>query len=332
MTDRFIFYRKKEEGFHKFRHDLPEESKQGEQKLRAIICPKRFKYYMDKGFELIKKTALIAFGNFLVAFAVVFFVLPNNILTGGTASLAIALNPIFHVNNVLMINILSVSLFFAGWLILGRAFAVRSALSTFVYPMFLSLLSLLDTSVFSSIDPFRASLYAGLIMGAGLGLVFKANASTGGMDIPALIIHKYCGIPINRCVLIVDSLTILFGVSIYGINSLLIGLISVLASSFAINWMSTLGSTAAKNVMIISDKYQEIQEYLLNNTRRGVTIMDARGAWTNQSHPVLMCVVTSRQFPQMEMEINELDPKAFIIVTDVHEVRGSGFTYEDGTI
>ena len=211
---------------------------------------------MEKGLEISKRIAAICAGNLMVAFAVVFFVLPNNILTGGTASLAIALHPFLHIDNVLMINILSVSLFFVGWVALGNGFALRSALSTFIYPFFLSVLSMMDTKAFAHVDPFVASLYAGLIMGAGLGIVFKVNASTGGMDVPAMILHKYFGLPLNRCVMAIDSLTILFGVSVYGINALLIGLISVFASSFAINWTSTLGSMAAKNVMIISEKSQ----------------------------------------------------------------------------
>lgn len=272
-----------------------------------------------------KNTILILTGNLLVAFAVSFFILPGNILSGGTATLAMALSSFIPVSQVSLINILTISLFLLGWAVLGQRFAMRSLLSSICYPLFISAFSHLDTSAFSHVEPMLSALYAGAIMGAGLGLVFRAGASTGGMDVPALILHRYLHVPLNMSVMIVDTLTILFGMYIYGLNSFLIGLLSIFASSYAINWMSTAGSNAAKNVMIISDRWQEIRDYLLEKEDRGVTIVPATGAWTNQQRPVLMCVVPARRYSQLEDRINEMDPTAFIVVTDVHEVRGRGF-------
>lgn len=276
--------------------------------------------------QLIRNVLFILAGNLLVALSVSFFILPGNILAGGTATLAMALSKFIPISTVTLINILTIALFFLGWLCLGNKFAAGSILSSVCYPVFLSALSSLDTEPFADTDPLLLSLYSGLIMGAGLGLVFRAGASTGGMDVPALILHRYLHVKLDQAVLIVDFLTIMFGLYVYGLNAFLVGVLSVFASSYAINWMSTAGSQPAKNVMIISDKWDEIRAFILDKMDRGVTILSARGGWTSQDRPVLMCVILSKRYSVLEDKVNEIDPEAFIIVTDVHEVRGQGFT------
>lgn len=282
--------------------------------------------------SLVRKYLTIALGNLLLAFSVSFFVLPNNIISGGVASVALILSTLIPISEVALISILNVLLFIVGAVFLGKRFAMNSLVSTILYPLFVSMFSSLDTAPFASINPLLASLYSGLLCGLGLGLVFREHASTGGMDIPALIIHKYTRLPQGTSVMIVDSLTILAGLWIYGLNTILTGLIAVFASSWAINRTQTLGAQSAKNVMIISEKWQEIDQFLLEDVSRGVMILDGQGAWSRQPKKVLMCVVSNREYARIESTVGKIDPKAFIIVTDVHEVRGSGFTYKDGTI
>ena len=271
----------------------------------------------------------IIIGNLLVAFASVFFILPGNILSGGVTTVSILLNHFIPISRVALIFILNVSLFIIGAIFLGKSFAISSILSTILYPLFVSLLSMLDTAPFGKIDPILSALYAGLITGSGLGLVFRVNASTGGMDIPALLLHKYAGIPTSRAVMFVDALTILSGLWVYGVSSILTGLVAVMASSFAINYISTYGGEEAQNVMIISEKWPEIEDTLLHQFDRGVTLLDGRGAWSNESRPVLMCVVRKREYGRILREVAKIDPKAFIIANSVHEVRGQGFTIYD---
>ncbi|WP_323089711.1 YitT family protein [Allobaculum sp. JKK-2023] len=274
----------------------------------------------------------ILLGNFLVAIGTVFFILPEDILNGGVTTVAILLRGLFGWNEVLVIYIANIGLFFLGWACLGKKFAATIALSTFIYPFLVSLLSPLDTAPFANIDPILSALYSGIITGAGLGLVFRVNASTGGMDIPALLMHKYLHIPTGQCVMIVDSITILSGLPVFGLNSVLIGLISVMSMTFMINQLQTLGSESAMSVMIISEKWPEIQDYLLEDISRGVTILQGEGAWSKQSRPVLMCVINTRQYAKVQREVGLIDPKAFLIANNVHEVRGAGFTYKDGDL
>ena len=272
---------------------------------------------------------MIILGNFVVACSVSFFILPNNILTGGVAGVAVALHPVLPIDIVLMIDALTIGLFILGALLLGKQFAMKSVISTIVYPIFVTGLSQVaamfpkDTFV---MPPYVATIYAGVIVGVGLGLVFRVNSSTGGMDILALILHKYFKIPEGTSVMIVDGLTVLLGVVTHGLTPALIGIMSVFVCGVAIDKTVMLGMQSAKNVMIISTEWKQIRRILLETVDRGVTILDGSGGYTQAPKPVLMCVIKQKQYPLLESSVLAIDPKAFIIVNDVHQVHGAGFT------
>ena len=274
----------------------------------------------------------ILLGNFLVACGTTFFILPNNILNGGTAGVAVALQPLFHIDTVWMTNALTVGLYGVGVIFLGKRFAMRSLISTICYPVFILLLNqyvnTLPRSTFI-MPAYLASIYSGLLLGVGLGLVFRVDASTGGMDVPALILHKYTQLSSGDAVMVVDIATVALGIYTYGLEPALIGILSVYISGVAINRTMTLRSQAAKNVMIISDSWQVIKEVLLNEVDRGVTILEGHGGYTGNSRPVLMCVINQKQYPKLEQAVLHKDPHAFIIVNDVQEVKGYGFSYEE---
>ena len=274
----------------------------------------------------------ILLGNFLVACGTTFFILPNNILNGGTAGVAVALQPLFHIDTVWMTNALTVGLYGVGVIFLGKRFAMRSLISTICYPVFILLLNqyvnTLPRATFI-MPAYLSSIYSGLLLGVGLGLVFRVDASTGGMDVPALILHKYTQLSSGDAVMIVDIATVALGIYTYGLVPALIGILSVYISGVAINRTMTLRSQAAKNVMIISDSWQVIKEVLLNEVDRGVTILEGHGGYTGNSRPVLMCVINQKQYPKLEQAVLHKDPHAFIIVNDVQEVKGYGFSYEE---
>lgn len=280
----------------------------------------------------VKDVLVVLLGNFMVAVSVAFFVLPNNTLTGGVAGVAVSLKPLLpFVPSVWLINILMIGLYVVGAIFLGKAFALKSLISTFSYSFFVSLLTYV-TTLFPKgtfvMQPMLASIYCGLISGIGLGLCFRVNASTGGMDIPALLIHKYTHISSGNSVMIIDALTVLLGMSTYGVEPALIGVLSVFTSGFAIDKTILIGSSTAINCMVISDKWFDIKNHVLNNMERGVTILEGKGGYTNESKPVLMIVIPQKMYSNLEHEIMQLDPRAFIIVNSVHEVDGEGFTYE----
>lgn len=283
--------------------------------------------------ETLRDLAWILAGNITLAIGVAWFILPNNVLTGGLAGVAIALEPLIHVTPEIVINVLTVVLFVAGSFILGKKFAMKTILSTICYPLFLSLLSFLaahyipaDTFI---MDKYLVTIYGGALMGIGVGCVFRTGASTGGMDIPPLIINKYTHIPLPSLVLIIDALTVLLGAAVYGLQAALTGILSVWVSSFMINKTMLIGGHDAKNVMIISEKYKEIMNKVHERLERGTTILEANGGYSNERKPVLMVVVTKKQLPELQHMISHIDAEAFVIVTDTNEVQGLGFTYEE---
>lgn len=279
--------------------------------------------------ESMKDILLVVLGNIILAAGVSFFIVPNNILSGGVAGIAVAIAPVINISTTMIINGLTFILFIGGILVLGKNFAIKTLLSTILYPTFVSVFSVMSETVHITSDPMIASIYGGILVGAGVGLVFKTGASTGGTDIPPLIAHKYTHIPLATLVLITDGLTVMLGLSIYGIEPALIGLISVWTSSYMVNKMLMLGLAEAKSLMIISEKYEEILSQISTQVDRGATVINAEGGYKRDNRPVLMVVILKKQFPLVNRIITSIDPGAFVIVHDVNEVQGEGFTFHE---
>ena len=243
--------------------------------------------------ETIKDMLLVIMGNLLLAVGVTVFILPNDVLTGGVTGIAVALQPLIHVEPTIMINVLTIALFFVGLLFLGKRFALKTLASTIFYPVLISLLSWIIAAYFPKdyfvMDRYLATIY-------------------GGMT---------------------DALTVMLGVATYGFQAALIGILSVFISSISIDKMLTLGAIKSKNCMIISERYEEMLAYIHQELYRGTTILSGHGGYTHENRPVIMVVVSKKQYPLLEHEVLKVDPNAFIIVTDTDEVHGLGFTYED---
>ena len=277
--------------------------------------------------EKIIDFTLVIFGSFLLALASAFFVVPHDVVTGGVAGVAIIITKVTGFNTEMLISILVVSLFLIGWVFLGKDFAIKTVTSSIAYPIFNSVLSQVD--LFIDVDPLVASIYTGVLLGAGVGIVFRTGASTGGMDVPPLIIHKYMHIPLHTLVLIVDALTVLAGVVVFGIEKVLVGLISVYVSAVVIDKMMMLGGQQSKAIYIISKHYELIMSEIHEKLERGSTIMTATGGYTKEERPVIYVVISQKQYPELNRLVAHIDPQAFVVVSDATEVHGLGFTYDD---
>lgn len=283
--------------------------------------------------EFIKELSWLLAGNISLAAGVAWFILPNNVLTGGLAGVAIALQKLIPLSPEMMINIGTVGLFIVGVCILGKKFAMKTIVSTICYPLLLSAFSWIATHYVASdtfiMDKYLATIYGGALMGIGVGCVFRTGASTGGMDIPPLVINKYTRIPLPTLVLIVDALTVMLGAMTYGLQAALTGILSVWVSSFMINKTMLIGGHDAKNVMIISQKHSQIMAKIHDTLERGTTIINATGGYSKEKKPVIMAVVVNKQLPQLQKMVSHIDPEAFVIVMNANEVQGLGFTYEE---
>lgn len=284
---------------------------------------------MSKGMkENLISILMVVAGNFVIAAGVALFIFPLNILSGGVAGIAVAIEPIFHLDKTLVVNILTIGLYVVGAFTLGKKFALKTMISTIIYPFFITSMTTLLNDIVITTNPLLGSLYGGICIGIGIGLVYRVGGSTGGMDIPPLVINKYTGIPLPRLVMCVDGLTVILGASTYGIEAAMIGLISVWICGQMIDKVITLGGHDAKQIMIITEKREEMIKEIFKEIDRGVTILHAHGGYTNTEKPVIMIVVYKKQFATLNHIISMIDPEAFVVVSDVNEVQGEGFTYQ----
>ena len=266
----------------------------------------------------------VVVGTFILAIAVETFIIPYRILSGGVAGIAVALQPLLHVSATLIANSVLIILLIIGGFILGKEFLKNTVLSCIAYPIFTSIL---NGRVNVVVDPILASFYGGLVAGAGIGIVLKTGASTGGMDIPPLIINKLTGIKLSTLVLITDFLTVLLGLFVYDLSAVLLGLVSVFMSSVAISKVLTINGTVSKAVQIISVKYEDILKEIDVQLERGATLLQGYGSYTGEEKRIILCVVSERQYGTLIEIVKEIDPSAFIITTDATDMHGEGFTY-----
>lgn len=273
--------------------------------------------------ENVKNWALLFLGNFILVFGVVTFILPNQVLSGGVAGVAIAISPFVNIDPPVLINIILVVTFILGFIFLGKDFAVKTVASTILYPIYMSFLLRLNLQL--EIDPLMASLYGGLVTGIGLGITFRTGASTGGMDIPPLILQKYTGIKVAMWMILIDGLTVLLGAQNYGWNAVLMGLLSVFAATFAVDKMQLISGDGAKQVLIITNQKAKVLQYIHDNLDRGSTLIPAQGGYTGEARDMIMTILVREQYVQLETKVKEFDEEAFLIVSDVTEVHGKGF-------
>lgn len=281
--------------------------------------------------KLITDILMILLGNACIAAAVAFFVIPNKLLVGGTAGIAVAVNAFWPIPEEMVIKTLIYVLFIAGALVLGKGFFFKTITSTVVYPVLLTVAGKLYEWIpkeYIMMDTLTSIICSGVLVGLGVGLVYRRNASTGGMDIIPLIINKYTGIPLHILLFIVDGLTVLLGVIAYGLQASVYGVISVVLCSFTINKTILFGAKETKQVQIISQKSEEILTRILEDLDRGCTIVESRGGYTNERRDMLMVVVPINQYQTLINVVHSIDASAFVIVSDIHEIRGRGFTIQ----
>lgn len=281
--------------------------------------------------KLLIDILVILLGNACIAVAVAFFVIPNKLLVGGTAGIAVAINAFWAIPEEIVINVLIYTLFIAGALVLGKAFFLKTITSTIVYPVLLTLAGDLYEVIpkeYIAMDTLTSIICAGILVGFGIGIVYRRNASTGGMDIIPLIVNKYTGIPLHMLLLMVDGFTVLLGVIAYGLQASVYGVISVVLCSFVIDKTILLGAKQVKQVQIISQESEKILEKILEDMDRGCTIVESRGGYTNEKRDMLMVVVPINQYRTLIDVVHSIDKSAFVIISDINEIRGRGFTLE----
>lgn len=273
-----------------------------------------------------KSVITIILGNLIFAVSVNFFVLPYDILSGGVAGIALILNKLFSWNTVIVIDILIIATFIMAWIFLGRDFTVKTVISSIVYPVFITLLAKVQYNL--EADPLLVAIMGGAIGGIGLSIVLKQDASTGGMDVPSIIIAKYTHIPLAHVMFALDSFVVLMGIISFSIEKVMLGILYIYVCNAVVNKMIVPKTDSAVSLFIISDHQQEICDYIHNILERGTTIINAKGGYTNEKKDVIMTVISKAQYNNLEKEIEKIDKYAFVIISDAKEIKGEGFSFE----
>ena len=269
---------------------------------------------------------MVVLGNLLYALTVKLFLLPANPMSCGTTGLALMAEHFFGIPISVFILVFNLVMLALGWLLLGRQFAMTTVLSSVMYPVVLELLNRMLGEPVITENMLLNVIFAGLGLGCSLGIVIRAGASTGGMDIPPLILKKYFHIPVSASLWAFDSCIMTSQLIFHPVEDLLYGLILLITITTTLNKVMLLG-TSKTEVKIISRKSDEIRQVVLSRVDRGVTMLHGAGGYNLKDTEVLLSVVSNYELPKIQQLARTIDPDCFMIISRVTEVWGRGFTY-----
>jgi uncharacterized membrane-anchored protein YitT (DUF2179 family) len=268
---------------------------------------------------------LITIGTFLQAFAIRMFLVPGHLVSGGIGGLAQLINFYTGFPIGVMILIGNIPLLIIGWRHLGgKRFAIRTAYAVVTVSFFTDLLVLFLPEQGVSSDLVLNTLYGGVIIGIGYGLVYRGQGTSGGTDILVRIITNWRSIPISQSYLLTDSVIILLGGLTYSWPNALYAIIMLFISGIAAE-ITTEGPNVTRTAFIITSNPDQVSQSILVDLERGVTAINATGVYTGSERTMLYCVITRSEVNILKSLVHDADPNAFIVIGQAHEVLGEGF-------
>lgn len=266
----------------------------------------------------------IIFGSFLTAIAFQVFLLPNNIVSGGVSGLSIAANAMFGWSPALFQYAVNIPLLILCFILLGKAAGYKTILGSILLPFFLIFIGHFPAL---TSDPLLAALFGGGITGLGIGIVFRAKASTGGTSIIVQILYQFLHLQFGLSTIMVDGVVIMIALLVFDVETVMYSLIALFIVSRTIDLVQ-LGFHRNKNVFIISDSPQDIRTEILHTMQRGVTNLGIRGGYGNTDKDMLMVVIQEREFTLLKEVVLKADSDAFVVAMPASEVLGRGFSLE----
>ena len=276
-------------------------------------------------FIVIVEYGAIIIGSLIQAVAMRLFLIPGLLVSGGVSGAAQLINYASGFPVGLMTLIGNIPLFIIGWHYLGKGrFAIRTAVSVIAFSLFTDFLLYFIPGEVKTNDPVLDTLYGGLILGLGLGLVYRGRGTSGGSDILSRVLNRRFHLSVSQTYLIVDGLVVLASGFVFDWRKALYGLLVIYISGLAAEMVSE-GSSILRNAIIVSNKPEQIAHEVMTVMERGVTILPGTGAYSGLSRPVLYIVVTRSEVSQLKALVLEADPKAFMVIGSAHEALGEGF-------
>ncbi len=286
--------------------------------------------------EMIENFLVIILGNLFLAIGYVFFAVKVNVVTGGVAGIGIILNKLFGVKYSTFVAICTWALFLVGLIFLKKKFALKTLLSTIVYPIFTILCELLSNyldKTFPEIFEINANdtgtlilyaVFSAIFVGYGIGLVFKKGGSTGGLDIPCIMIAKKFKIGVDRVVFIFDACIVIASAFIVGFVPALVGVMSAYLCGIMID-RAIISGNESFMIHILSEKHDEINHFINYTMERGTTYIHGEGGYTYQSKNIIEVVIDKREYHTLKEQVHKIDSNAFMIVINAKDVFGYGF-------
>lgn len=269
--------------------------------------------------------ACIIFGNIIYALSIKLFVLPSGIALGGTTGIALIVENFFGIPISAFVLAFNIIMLCIGYFILGKAFALTTILSSFTYPIFLEICNKIFGDYSLTDDIFLCSVLGGVGIGLALGLIIRSGASSGGMDIPPLVLNKLFHIPVSTSLYAFDFIVVVLLAMFKSMDCILYGIVFTFVYTFFLDKTLVLGKSKTE-IKIVTRSAKEITDAILTRIDRGVTLLHGETGYKHYETEVVMSIVSNREISKVEQIAHEIDPKCFIIISRVSEVRGRGFS------
>lgn len=266
----------------------------------------------------------ITLGVLITAIALNMFLIPNKLAAGGVSGLSTVLHYSFGFPVGLTMAVANVVLFAIGTKLNGWKYGMKTVYGAFGLALAVDAIAPLTSLFAVTNDAILGTLYGGILSGIGMGIVFRNGGNTGGTDIVAQILQKYSNLGLGQLFLLTDGFVMLVAASVFGLKLALYGMIAVIIMGRVIDYIQE-GLSVEKAAFIISEHTEEISDAILHELNRGATALKSRGYYSGKHRDTIFCVVERRQIEHLKKIVHSIDPKAFVIISDVHEVVGEGF-------
>lgn len=292
--------------------------------------------------HILKNTGFIILGTLTLSFGTAVFIIPFNLVVGGVSGLAIIFDRLITADFItvnLLVTVMTWTLFFIGFLFLGKTFALKTLISSIVYPIGISLFSRLVSpnvlnglfyiqgTQYAGISVLIAALFGGVLVGTGCAVTFVGGGSTGGLDILAFIICKFVKKARSSVVIfMLDSVTIILGMLVLkDLVITLLGIISAFVSALMVDKIF-IGGSKAIIAQVISNDYEEINREIISRLKRTTTLVNVMGGYTGAKTEMLIVSLTMNQYAELMSIVNSIDKNAFVTVHRAYEINGEGWT------
>lgn len=276
-----------------------------------------------KNTETLREYGLITAGSVLIAAAVGFFMVPGDLVLGSVAGLAMVLSQMLPLRVATLNMILNILFLLLGFIFMGRSFGAKTVYASVLYPALVWGIDMVLPDLASMTgDTWLDLLCFIFLVSAGQAILFHVNASSGGLDVPAKILNKYFHIDIGKAVTVCGLVTVVSSVLVYDLRTMIVGILGTYLNGVVVDEFVS-GFSRKKRVCILSDRHEEIKEYILHKLSRGVTVYQAVGGFEGKERPELVTILTKTEYAQLMAYVRRTDPDAFLTVTAVSEVAGT---------